>query len=286
MSPRQWIVNVNEVNEWACERSSERVIEPAIESDRAIDRASERSSERSSNQLSERLSDRAIGRTIERSSKRAIERSNDRASERSSDRGIERTRVYAYTRVYTRIQVYTGVCTRIHAYTRVHTCTHAYTHVYMCRKQKVAKQMTTKKNVTENQIVVPPAKYMFKIFEGIGLHNQFQILSWTKRANPCLGVCPNSAWIPRYDFFRKLIKFVPPRRRGITKGSLRDYYGLRNLSFYRIITSRESANPFGVSEAILYSPTLFRPELFQHWLYSQRWIQQPVGHSRLTAPRL
>ena len=47
---------------------------------------------------------------------------------------------------------------------------------------------------------------------------RFQILSWSKRADPCSGVCPNSAW--------KLLKSEPARRlyitsvsQGIHKGS-------------------------------------------------------------------
>ena len=70
----------------------------------------------------------------------------------------------------------------------------------------------------KKQIVVPHWKITFSFFEGIGPQLQFQILAESKRADPCFGVCPNSAWSPSYDFFsRKLLKSEPPRRRGITR---------------------------------------------------------------------
>ena len=46
-------------------------------------------------------------------------------------------------------------------------------------------------------------KYIFELVEGIGPQLRFQILSWTKRADPSPGVCPNSAWSPSYE------KFIP-----------------------------------------------------------------------------
>ena len=55
--------------------------------------------------------------------------------------------------------------------------------------------------VSKNQIVVPPENDVFDIFEGIGCQLRFQILNWMKRADPCFGVCRNSAWSPSYDFF-------------------------------------------------------------------------------------
>ena len=50
--------------------------------------------------------------------------------------------------------------------------------------------------VSKNQIVVPPENDVFDIFEGIGCQLRFQILIRMKRADPCFGVCPNSAWSP------------------------------------------------------------------------------------------
>ena len=50
--------------------------------------------------------------------------------------------------------------------------------------------------VSKDQIVVPPENDVFDIFEGIGCQLRFQILNWMKRADPCFGVCRNSAWSP------------------------------------------------------------------------------------------
>ena len=74
---------------------------------------------------------------------------------------------------------------------------------YLFVKKNVVNKNTTKTIVPKNQIVVPSEKYIFEIFEGIGPQLRFQILSWTKRADPSLGVCPNSAWSPSYE------KFIP-----------------------------------------------------------------------------
>ena len=54
--------------------------------------------------------------------------------------------------------------------------------------------------VSKNQIVVPPENDVFDIFEGIGCQLRFQILNWMKRADPCFGLCRNSAWSPSYEF--------------------------------------------------------------------------------------
>ena len=283
MSPRQWIVNVNEVNEWACERSSERVIEPAIEG--AIERSIEQASVRASDRAIDWASVWAIERSGERSNDRASARSSDRTIERVSDRAIEGssvhayTRIHAYTRVYTCIQVYAHVYTRIHAYTLVHTRTHTYT----CVESKTSRnKLRQKKTWRKTRLWYHPRNTCSKSSKESGFIIDSKFLVGRKEPTRVSGFVLIRLGSRGMIFFRKLIKLVPPRRRGITKGSLRDYYALRNLSFYRIITSRESANPLGISEAILYAPTVFRLELFQHWLYSQRWIQQPVGHSRLT----
>ena len=53
--------------------------------------------------------------------------------------------------------------------------------------------------VSKSQIVVPPENVVFDIFEGIGCRLQFQNLIRMKRADPCFGVCRNSAWSPSYD---------------------------------------------------------------------------------------
>ena len=55
--------------------------------------------------------------------------------------------------------------------------------------------------VSKSQIVEPLENNVFDIFEGIGCQLRFQILNWMKRADPCFGVCPNSAWSPSYDKF-------------------------------------------------------------------------------------
>ena len=59
----------------------------------------------------------------------------------------------------------------------------------------------TKVIVSKNQIVVPPGNNVFDIFEGIGCQLRFQILIRMKRADPCFGVCSNSAWSPSYEKF-------------------------------------------------------------------------------------
>ena len=84
----------------------------------------------------------------------------------------------------------------------------------------------TKVIVSKNQIVVPPGNNVFDIFEGIGCQLRFQILNWMRRADPCFGVCRNSAWRRAMkELFRKLLKSGPPRRRSITRGPLRENYG-------------------------------------------------------------
>ena len=55
--------------------------------------------------------------------------------------------------------------------------------------------------VSKNQIVVLPENDVFDISEGIGCQLRLQILDWMERADPCFGVCRNSAGSPSYDFF-------------------------------------------------------------------------------------
>ena len=57
----------------------------------------------------------------------------------------------------------------------------------------------TKMIASKSQIVVPSEKCNFNIFKGIGLQLRVQILAESKRADPCFGVCPTSAWSPSYD---------------------------------------------------------------------------------------
>ena len=60
--------------------------------------------------------------------------------------------------------------------------------------------------VSKNQIVVPPENVIFYIFEGIGCQLRFQILNWMKRADPCFGICRNSALSPSYFFLMEIAK--------------------------------------------------------------------------------
>ena len=75
--------------------------------------------------------------------------------------------------------------------------------------------------MSKKQIVVPTEKYIFTIFEGIGPQLLFQILSWTKRADPCLGVCPNSAWSPSY---KKIVLEIAEIWTTTVDGVLLGYY--------------------------------------------------------------
>ena len=53
--------------------------------------------------------------------------------------------------------------------------------------------------VSKNQIIVPPENDVFDSSKGIGCQLRFQIIIRMKRADPCFGVCPNSAWSPSYE---------------------------------------------------------------------------------------
>ena len=55
--------------------------------------------------------------------------------------------------------------------------------------------------VSKNQIVVTPKNVVFDIFEGIACQLRFQFFIRMKRADPCFGVCLNSAWSPSYETF-------------------------------------------------------------------------------------
>ena len=67
--------------------------------------------------------------------------------------------------------------------------------------KNISKKKSTKLSSRKKQIVVPPEKYIFTIFEGIGPQLRSQILNWTKWVGVGLGVCPKSAWSPSYEIF-------------------------------------------------------------------------------------
>ena len=78
--------------------------------------------------------------------------------------------------------------------------------------------------MSKSQIVVPLENGVFHIFEGIVCQLRFQILVRMKRADRVSGFVPIRLGARAMtNLFRKLLKSGPPRRRGITRGSLRDY---------------------------------------------------------------
>ena len=82
--------------------------------------------------------------------------------------------------------------------------------------------------LSKNQIVVPAENDVFDIFEGFGCQLRLQIFNWMKRADPCFGVCRNSAWSPSYYFFfQKLLKSTQSWLQWITNRSIGGAVGCR-----------------------------------------------------------